>query len=163
MSLSPGYHPQSNGQTERVNQILEGSCHVWRPGILASGALAMGGIRHQPPGVCGLWYVSLPGLAWLSAPLFEFQEDEVAVPSVRANRQRCWVHPTFHVFRGSLCRSRLLSRCLLLITCYSRLQETEINFISKRWRCKNKKVWEPLTFRPLSQYCFQIDPYFYES
>lgn len=108
VSLSSGYHPQFNGQTERVNQTLEGSCDVWRLGILASGALAMGGISHQLPGVCGLWYVSLPGLAWLSAPLFEFQEDVVAVPPVRTNLQRCWVYPTFHIFRENLCRSRLL-------------------------------------------------------
>lgn len=38
VSLSSGYHPPSNGQTERMNQTLENTLRWWRCGIPLRGA-----------------------------------------------------------------------------------------------------------------------------
>ena len=51
VSLSSGFHPQSNGQTERVNQSLETvlRCLCAQESCVLEHPTAVGGIRHQLP------------------------------------------------------------------------------------------------------------------
>ena len=92
VSLSSGYHPQTNGQAECANQALEAtlrcvttskptswSSHLpWVEYSLNSMVSVATGLS---PFQCSLGY---------QPPLFPSQEMEVAVPSVRALLRRCW-------------------------------------------------------------------------
>ncbi|KAL3973506.1 potassium voltage-gated channel Eag-related subfamily H member 3 [Sarotherodon galilaeus] len=89
-SLSSGYHPQSNGQTERANQQLEASlrCAVssdpasWSSHLswieYAYNSLTSAATGFSPFEIC-LGY---------QPPLFPSQEGEIAVPAVRDHLQR---------------------------------------------------------------------------
>ncbi|XP_041944116.1 uncharacterized protein LOC121706437 [Alosa sapidissima] len=90
-SLSSGFHPQTNGQTERANQKLE---------------VALGCMTSQDP---ASWSKTLPWVEYAhnslptsatglspfhcclgyQPPLFPTQEEEVAVPSAQAFVRRC--------------------------------------------------------------------------
>lgn len=91
VSLSFGYHPQSNDQTERTHQTLDNVLRCvmarhpaawssWLPWVEYahnSLVLATSGIS---PFMASLGY---------RPPLSEYQEEKAAVPSVRANLCRC--------------------------------------------------------------------------
>lgn len=94
--LSSGYHPQSNGQTERLNQELEAALRCVTSHNLSTWA------SYLP----WIWYAhiaftsSATGLSPFEAslgyqpPLFLEQEEELAMPSVQHHLQRCrrtWV------------------------------------------------------------------------
>uniref|UniRef100_A0A8C7WRV6 Integrase catalytic domain-containing protein n=1 Tax=Oryzias sinensis TaxID=183150 RepID=A0A8C7WRV6_9TELE len=81
ISLTSGYHPQSNGQAERVNQELEASlrCLVDR---LSPFEAALG----YPP------------------PLFPSHELDLAVPSVQDHLKRC--QDIWHLTRAALLRTK---------------------------------------------------------
>ncbi len=109
-SLSSGFHPQTNGQAERTNQIL--------------GRMLRSLTSQSPASWCDQlsWaeyaYNSLPstatGLSPFHAclgyqpPLFTSQETESSVPSVQAFIQRC--RRTWRRVRSALCRSRARTR-----------------------------------------------------
>lgn len=105
VSLSSGFHPQSNGQCERANQDLEAALRCvaaqnpadwsqYLPWVeyahnsLPSAAIGM------TPFECALGY--LP-------PLFPEQEGEIAVPSVKDHIQRC--HRIWKCARDALLRT----------------------------------------------------------
>ncbi|KAI2664272.1 Transposon Tf2-9 polyprotein [Labeo rohita] len=110
VSLSSGFHPQTNGQAERVNQIL--------------GRLLRTLAAHNPASWCEnlRWaeyaYNSLPssatGLSPFHAclgyqpPVFSSQEVEASVPSVQALISRC--RRTWRKVRQALCQTRKRTR-----------------------------------------------------
>lgn len=78
VSLTSGYHPQSNGQTKRLNQELETClrCLVSQNQTTWSDTSATG----KSPFQCVYGY---------QPPLFEVNEQEVAVPSAHTLVRRC--------------------------------------------------------------------------
>lgn len=91
VSLSSGFHPQTNGQTERANQDLEAALRCMSARNPSNWSVHLPWIEYahnsltstatgMTPFECSLGY--LP-------PLFPAQEAEVAVPSVQAHLRRC--------------------------------------------------------------------------
>lgn len=89
-SLSSGFHPQTNGQTERANQDLEVALRCMTDGD-ASWSQTLPWVEYahnslpststgMSPFECCLGY---------QPPLFPSQEEEVAVPSAQAFVDRC--------------------------------------------------------------------------
>lgn len=105
VSLSSGFHPQSNGQTERANQELESflRCVTSENPSTWSSQLPWVEYAHNSlinassglsPFQCSLGY---------QPPLFPSQEQEIAVPSVQKFIRRC--EKTWRRARASLLRS----------------------------------------------------------
>ena len=105
VSLSSGYHPQSNGQTERLNQDLETTlrCLASTNPTTWSSQLPWVEYSHNSlpcsasglsPFQCSLGY---------QPPLFPEVEREVEVPSVNAFIRRC--RRTWRTARSSLLRA----------------------------------------------------------
>ena len=91
VSLSSGYHPQTNGQAERANQALEATLRCVTTSNPASWSLHLPWVEYSlntmvsaatglSPFLCSLGY---------QPPLFPSQETEATVPSVRAHLRRC--------------------------------------------------------------------------
>ena len=110
VSLSSGFHPQSNGQTERVNQDLEGvlRCYVSGNPTTWSQRLAWAEYAHNTllcsstglsPFQCQYGY---------QPPLFPEQEGEAEVPSVQAHVSRC--RRTWRRVRTALQRASVKSQ-----------------------------------------------------
>ena len=90
-SLSSGYHPQTNGQTERANQEVEAALRCMASANPSSWSSQLPWVEYahnslssastgMSPFLCSLGY---------QPPLFPAQEIEVAVPSVQALMRRC--------------------------------------------------------------------------
>ena len=104
-SLSSGFHPQTNGQTERTNQKLEvalrcmvsenaSSWSQWLPWIEYAHNSLPSSSTGLSPFQCCLGY---------QPPLFPTQEEEVAVPSVQAFVRRCrrvWARTRHHLLQA---------------------------------------------------------------
>ncbi len=109
-SLSSGFHPQTNGQAERTNQILGCMLRSLTSQSPASWCdqLSWAEYAHNtlPSTATGL----SPFHACLGyqPPLYTSQETESSVPSVQAFIQRC--RRTWRRVRSALCRSRVRTR-----------------------------------------------------
>ena len=89
-SLSSGYHPQTNGQTERANQDLGSALRCVTALHPASWATHLSWIEYAHNSlVCSATGMS-PFMAsnGFQPPLFSSQETDVAVPSVEEHLQR---------------------------------------------------------------------------
>ncbi|KAL0172527.1 hypothetical protein M9458_032838, partial [Cirrhinus mrigala] len=100
VSLSFGYHPQTNGQSERVKQDLERvlRCVASAEPLTWSSKLAMVEYAHNSTGLspfqCCLGY---------QPPLFPSQESDAIVPSTHAFIRRCL--QTWRLARHALIRT----------------------------------------------------------
>ncbi|XP_057708757.1 uncharacterized protein tanc1b isoform X4 [Corythoichthys intestinalis] len=111
-SLSSGYHPQSNGQTERVNQELEAAlrcvCHLhpasWSSHLpwveYAHNTLVCSATGRSP-------FMTAYGF---QPPLFPSQEAEVVVPSVQVHLRRA--HRVWRDTRAALVRTAARNRLI---------------------------------------------------
>lgn len=91
VSLSSGYHPQSNGQTERINQDLETTLRCLASSNPSSWSRYVMWAEYAHNTLC----CSSTGLSpfecqfGFQPPLFPSQEPEVAVPSAQRFVRRC--------------------------------------------------------------------------
>lgn len=90
-SLSSGYHPQTNGQTERANQDLETMLHCVSAKHPSSWSKHLPWVEYFHNSLVCAATGMTPFMASLGfqPSLFPSQEVEVAVPSVQANIRRC--------------------------------------------------------------------------
>ena len=91
VSLSSGYHPQTNGQSERANQSMETALRC----VCASKPTTWSNYLPWVEYATNSLVSSASGLSPFEAslgyqpPLFEPQEVEVAVPSMQTHLRRC--------------------------------------------------------------------------
>uniref|UniRef100_A0A3B4TPF0 Gypsy retrotransposon integrase-like protein 1 n=1 Tax=Seriola dumerili TaxID=41447 RepID=A0A3B4TPF0_SERDU len=104
-SLSSGFHPQSNGQTERYNQELETGlrCLVSQNPSLWSEQLVWIEYAHNSLPVSATGLSPFHCVFGYQPPLFPDQEGEVAVPSAQVLVRRC--HLTWRRARAALLRA----------------------------------------------------------
>ncbi|CAM4463975.1 unnamed protein product [Leuciscus chuanchicus] len=109
-SLSSGFHPQTNGQAERTNQILGRMLRSLTSQNPASWCdqLSWAEYAHNslPSSATGL--SPFESCLGYQPPLFASQESETSVPSVQAFIQRC--KRTWRRVRSALCRTRARTR-----------------------------------------------------
>ncbi|KAI2657474.1 Transposon Tf2-9 polyprotein [Labeo rohita] len=91
VSLSSGFHPQSNGQTERANQDLERMlrCLVSQNPSSWSQQLSWVEYAHNSLPVSATGLSPFECSLGYQPPVFSSMESEVAVPSAHAFVQRC--------------------------------------------------------------------------
>ncbi|XP_061652772.1 uncharacterized protein LOC133488659 [Phyllopteryx taeniolatus] len=89
-SLSSGYHPQTNGQTERANQTLESALRCVAARNPSSWISFLPWIEYAHNSLTSYATGMSPFMACYSfqPPLFDLQEQAVAVPSVQDHLQR---------------------------------------------------------------------------
>lgn len=90
-SLSSGFHPQTNGQTERMNQELEAilRCVIATSPSSWSRHLPWVEYAHNSHSSTATGLSPFEASLGYQPPLFPSQEVEVAVPSVLSNARRC--------------------------------------------------------------------------
>ncbi len=110
VSLFSGFHPQSNGQTERANQDLEWALQCLVSKNPSSWNLQLSWIEYAH----NLLRVSATGLSPFECslgyqpPIFLSLETEVAVPSAHTFVQRCY--RTWMKARGTLLQVRFRTK-----------------------------------------------------
>ncbi len=104
VSLSSGFHPQTNGQTERANQDLEMvlRCLVTQNPTSWCQQLSWVEYAHNSLPVSSTGLSPFECSLGYQPPLFPSMESEVAVPSAHAFVQRC--HRTWTRARETLLR-----------------------------------------------------------
>lgn len=109
-SLSSGFHPQTNGQAERTNQILGRMLRSLTSQNPASWCeqLPWAEYAHNslPSSATGL--SPFEGCLGFQPPVFSAQESQASVPSVEAFIQRC--KRTWRRVRSALCQTRERTR-----------------------------------------------------
>uniref|UniRef100_A0A672Z804 Gypsy retrotransposon integrase-like protein 1 n=1 Tax=Sphaeramia orbicularis TaxID=375764 RepID=A0A672Z804_9TELE len=91
VSLSSGYHPQTNGQTERVNQVLESGLRILASHSPASWSrqLMWVEVAHNSLPCASSGLSPFHVVYGYQPPLFSASEREVSVPSAQALIRRC--------------------------------------------------------------------------
>lgn len=105
ISLSSGFHPQTNGQAERANQKLESAlrCMVSANPSTWVSQLPWVEYAHNTLSTEATGMSPFQCLYGYQPPLFPSQEGEILVPSVQAHLRRC--HRSWHRARATLLRS----------------------------------------------------------
>lgn len=111
-SLTSGYHPQSNGQTERANQDLESALRCVAARLPSSWASHLPWVEYAHNTLISSATGMSPFMVnhGYQPPLFPSQESEVAVPSVRAQFRR--VQRVWRETRAALGRTAERNRLL---------------------------------------------------
>ena len=114
-SLSSGYHPQTNGQTERANQDLGAALRCVTAHHPSSWSRQLPWVEYAHNSLTSAATGMSPFMASLGyqPPLFSVQEEAVAVPSVQANIQRCrriWREVRSALLRSAVRNQRLADR-----------------------------------------------------
>ncbi|KAJ8282532.1 hypothetical protein COCON_G00050510, partial [Conger conger] len=130
VSLSTGFHPQTNGQCERGNQDLESAlrCVAARNPSAWSSHLPWIEYAHNSLTCAAIGMSPFKAMMGYQPPLFLVQEDDIAVPSVQAHLRRC--HRIWRETQAALLRTA------------ERNQQ-----IADRHRTP-APVYEPVTFAP---------------
>ncbi len=104
-SLSSGYHPQTNGQSERANQDLERvlRCVASAEPLTWSSKLAMVEYAHNSLPVSSTGLSPFQCCLGYQPPLFPSQEPDAIVPSAHAFIRRCL--RTWRLARQALIRT----------------------------------------------------------
>lgn len=91
VSLSSGDHPQSNSQTERVNQTLGNELRCMAARQPTTWSTYLPWVEYAPNSLGSSSSGISPFMAAFGyqPPLFNYQERETAVPSVQAHLCRC--------------------------------------------------------------------------
>ncbi len=89
-SLTSGYHPQSNGQTERANQDLESALRCVASRLPSSWATHLPWVEYAHNSLISSATGMSPFMvnSGFKPPLFPTQESDAAVPSLRAQFRR---------------------------------------------------------------------------
>ena len=111
-SCSSGFHPQTNGQSERANQDLESALRCVSARHPASWSQHLPWIEYSHNSLTSSATGMSPFMVayGYQPPLFPSQEQEVAVPSVRAHLRRC--HAVWRHARAALSRTAQRNRRL---------------------------------------------------
>jgi len=91
VSLTSGFHPQTNGQSKRANQDLERMLHclVSHNPTSWSQQLTWGGYAHNTLPVAATGMSPFQSSIGYQPPLFASQEPDAMVPSIKSFVQRC--------------------------------------------------------------------------
>ncbi|KAJ8007704.1 hypothetical protein DPEC_G00096930 [Dallia pectoralis] len=105
VSMSSGFHPQTNGQAERMNQKLETTlrCLVSSKPTSWTSQLPWVEYAHNTLPTAATGMSPFQCAYGYQPPLFRSQEKELEVPSVQNHVRRC--HRTWHQARATLLRS----------------------------------------------------------
>ena len=110
VSLSSGFHPQSNGQTERANQDLESALRCVAATNPSSWSTHLSWIEyaHNSLSVAATGISPFEASVGYQPPLFPTQEEEVSVPSVQHHLRRC--RKVWRETRAALQRTAVLNK-----------------------------------------------------
>lgn len=112
VSLTSGYHPQSNGQTERANQDLEAALRCVSAKHPASWSNHLPWVEYSHNTLVSTATGMSPFMAanGYQPPLFPTQENAVAVPSIQGHLRRA--RRVWHEVRAALSRTAQRNRQL---------------------------------------------------
>uniref|UniRef100_A0A669E856 Gypsy retrotransposon integrase-like protein 1 n=1 Tax=Oreochromis niloticus TaxID=8128 RepID=A0A669E856_ORENI len=112
VSLSSGFHPQTNGQTERANQELEAMlrCVASSNQVTWSDQLAWVEYAHNASTSSATGLSPFEASLGYQPPLLSISEGELAVPSVQHHLRRC--RRAWRATRASLLRTAERNKAL---------------------------------------------------